>query len=72
MITYASRGTQLRPGDIIGSGTVGTGCILELSRVHGSERFPYLKPGDRVSIDAGPLGAFESVLQPSQQPLPLN
>ena len=30
MIAYASRGTRVRPGDVIGSGTVGTGCILEL------------------------------------------
>lgn len=27
MISYASRGTEVRPGDIIGSGTVGTGCV---------------------------------------------
>ena len=48
LLAYASRGTELRPGDIIGSGTVGTGCILELSRVHGSEAYPWLAPGDKV------------------------
>lgn len=37
LIEYASRGTELRTGDIIGSGTVGTGCILELSGTHGSD-----------------------------------
>jgi 2-keto-4-pentenoate hydratase/2-oxohepta-3-ene-1,7-dioic acid hydratase in catechol pathway len=71
MIVYASRGTELRPGDIIGSGTVGTGCILELSRVHGAERYPYLEPGDTVRIEAGVLGAIEVALQPSVQPAPL-
>ena len=71
MIAYASRGTELRPGDIIGSGTVGTGCILELSRVHGEKRFPYLKPGDRVRIDAGVLGSFETLLEPGVEPQPL-
>lgn len=68
MIAYASRGTELRPGDIIGSGTVGTGCILELSRVHGEDKFPYLKPGDRVRIDAGVLGSFETTLEPGVEP----
>ena len=28
MLAYASRGTRLVPGDVIGSGTCGTGCIL--------------------------------------------
>lgn len=72
MISYASRGTELRPGDIIGSGTVGTGCILELSRVHGQDAFPYLKPGDYVEIDAGVLGSFEATLVPGGDPQPLN
>src|SRR5436190_2224693 len=31
LIAHASRDTRLRPGDVIGSGTVGTGCILELT-----------------------------------------
>jgi 2-keto-4-pentenoate hydratase/2-oxohepta-3-ene-1,7-dioic acid hydratase in catechol pathway len=57
MLAYASRGTELRTGDVIGSGTVGTGCILELSQVHGSDHYPWLKPGDRVELDIGPLGS---------------
>jgi 2-keto-4-pentenoate hydratase/2-oxohepta-3-ene-1,7-dioic acid hydratase in catechol pathway len=56
MLAYASRGTELRTGDVIGSGTVGTGCILELSQVHGGDRYPWLEPGDRVELDGGPLG----------------
>ncbi len=58
MIAYASRGTTLRSGDVIGSGTVGTGCILELGRVHGFDKFPYLQPRDIVTVDGGPLGSF--------------
>src|SRR5690606_24827633 len=54
MLAYASRGTVLHPGDVIGSGTVGTGCILELSRVHGTEAYPWLEPGDRVRLEGGP------------------
>lgn len=58
MLAYASRGTELRPGDVIGSGTVGTGCLLELSGLHGTERFPWLKPGDEVRIEIEQLGAL--------------
>lgn len=59
MIAYASRGTRVVPGDVIGSGTVGTGCILELSRVHGSEAYPWLRPGDRVRLEVDGLGAID-------------
>jgi 2-keto-4-pentenoate hydratase/2-oxohepta-3-ene-1,7-dioic acid hydratase in catechol pathway len=60
MVSYASRGTRVVPGDIIGSGTVGTGCILELSRVHGADAYPYLRAGDLVRLEGGPLGAIEA------------
>jgi len=65
MLAYASRGTKLRAGDVIGSGTVGTGCILELSAVHGGDRFPWLQTGDRVELDAGPLGTVSAQVLPS-------
>jgi 2-keto-4-pentenoate hydratase/2-oxohepta-3-ene-1,7-dioic acid hydratase in catechol pathway len=71
MISYASRGTELRVGDVIGSGTVGTGCILELSRVHGEEDFPWLRPGDRVRLEVERLGSLESTIQPAQPLHPL-
>lgn len=60
MIAYASRGTRVVPGDLIGSGTVGTGCILELSRVHGADAYPYLVPGDRVRLEVDGLGAIDA------------
>jgi 2-keto-4-pentenoate hydratase/2-oxohepta-3-ene-1,7-dioic acid hydratase in catechol pathway len=60
MIAYASRGTRVLPGDLIGSGTVGTGCILELSRVHGADAYPYLVPGDRVRLEVDGLGAVDA------------
>ncbi|MDP8955926.1 MAG: fumarylacetoacetate hydrolase family protein [Actinomycetota bacterium] len=56
MIAYASRGTSVMPGDVIGSGTCGTGCILELSMVHGSDAYPWLKPGDEVVLEVERLG----------------
>ena len=60
LIAHASRGTRVVPGDVIGSGTVGTGCILELSRLHGSDRYPWLLPGDRVRLEVDELGAIEA------------
>lgn len=56
MLAYASRGTRVVPGDVIGSGTCGTGCILELSLVHGEERYPWLKAGDEVVLEVEQLG----------------
>ncbi|HEX2267243.1 MAG TPA: fumarylacetoacetate hydrolase family protein, partial [Actinomycetota bacterium] len=56
MVAYASRGTTVMPGDVIGSGTCGTGCILELSMVHGSDAYPWLEPGDEVVLDVERLG----------------
>ena len=56
MLSYASRGTQVVPGDVIGSGTCGTGCILELSITHGAEAYPWLEPGDVVELEVAGLG----------------
>ncbi|HEX2069297.1 MAG TPA: fumarylacetoacetate hydrolase family protein [Actinomycetota bacterium] len=56
MVAYASRGTTVMPGDVIGSGTCGTGCILELSMVHGSDAYPWLEPGDEVVLEVERLG----------------
>lgn len=47
MIERASRDVELRPGDVIGSGTVGGGCILEL----GETVHPWLEPGDEVELE---------------------
>jgi len=60
MLAYASRGTRVEPGDVIGSGTCGTGCILELALVHGTERYPWLKPGDVVELEVEGLGVLRN------------
>lgn len=55
LLAHASRDTRLLPGDIIGSGTVGTGCILELTpQVVGG----WLKPGDIVELKIERLGTL--------------
>ena len=60
MISYASRGTEVRTGDVIGSGTCGTGCILELALVHGNDEYPWLEPGDEVELSVERLGTLRN------------
>jgi 2-keto-4-pentenoate hydratase/2-oxohepta-3-ene-1,7-dioic acid hydratase in catechol pathway len=60
MLAYASRGTRVETGDIVGSGTCGTGCILELSMVHGIDHYPWLQPGDLVELSVERLGTLRN------------
>lgn len=71
MIAYASQGTRIEPGDVIGSGTCGTGCILELSLVHGSDAYPWLVPGDQVELAVDGLGTLANrvIAGPAERPL---
>ncbi len=60
IIERASYGTMLHPGDVIGSGTVGTGCFLELNGT-GKLNDPnyteqWLQPGDVVEMEIEKLG----------------
>jgi 2-keto-4-pentenoate hydratase/2-oxohepta-3-ene-1,7-dioic acid hydratase in catechol pathway len=71
MLAYASRGTQLRPGDIVASGTVGTGCLLELSFLHGTDRYRWLRPGDVVTVEIERLGAVRATITPAAAVVPL-
>ncbi|MGA7838521.1 MAG: fumarylacetoacetate hydrolase family protein [Ignavibacteriaceae bacterium] len=64
IIERASYGVELLPGDVIGSGTVGTGCYLELNgtwaleaKAQGKEFTPtWLKDGDTVELEIAGLG----------------
>jgi len=61
MIARASQSVELHPGDVIGSGTAGTGCILEL----GTEVHRWLEPGDQVELRIERLGTLTNkVIQP--------
>lgn len=71
MLAYASRGTEVRPGDVIGSGTCGTGCILELSLVHGAEAYPWVKPGDEVELAVEHLGVLRNRVVEGRPLVPL-
>ena len=56
MIARASADVTLYAGDVIGSGTVGTGCLLETTKAQG----PWLQDGDVVELDGGILGVLRT------------
>ena len=64
IIERASYGVDLHPGDVIGSGTVGTGCFLELNGT-GKLQDPnyqeqWLQAGDEVLMEIDQLGRLEN------------
>lgn len=58
MIERASADVFLLPGEVIGSGTVGGGCLLETTRGEG----PWLQPGDVVELEIERLGVLRNVV----------
>ena len=66
LIERASYGVDLYPGDIIGSGTVGTGCFLELN---GTAKLKdpafaeqWLKDGDTIELEIEGLGSLSNTI----------
>ncbi len=54
MLSHASQGEDLLPGDLLGSGTYFKGCGLDMGR--------WIKPGDELELDAGPLGVLRNTV----------
>ena len=53
LVARASADVHLRPGELLGTGTVGGGCLLEI----GEERLGrWLEPGDEVTLEVERLG----------------
>ncbi|MEU1123405.1 fumarylacetoacetate hydrolase family protein [Streptomyces sp. NPDC005899] len=72
MTAYASRGTRVVPGDVLGSGTCGNGgCLAELWGLRGERTPPPLRPGDAVSLTVEGVGTLTSTVVPGAEPLPL-
>jgi fumarylacetoacetate (FAA) hydrolase len=67
IIERASYGVNLYPGDVIGSGTVGTGCFLELNGTGKLNNPQYqeqwLKDGDEVVLEIEGLGSLSNTMQ---------
>jgi len=58
IIARASDSVMLYPGDVIGSGTVGTGCLLELTKFQG----PWLNEGDVVELEIERIGVLRNTV----------
>jgi fumarylacetoacetate (FAA) hydrolase len=56
ILARASDSVDLQPGDVIGSGTVGSGCLLELTKFQG----PWLQPGDVVELEIEGIGVLRN------------
>lgn len=56
VVSFCSRGVDLRPGDVIGSGTIPGGCLLEHLDGDPAAYSRWLKPGDVVSLYGPELG----------------
>lgn len=60
MIAYASRGTEVRTGDVLSSGTCGGGCLAELWGRNGFDAHSPLSHGDVVTLTVEHLGTQSS------------
>ncbi len=75
ILERASYGTDIYPGDVIGSGTVGTGCYLELNgtwaleaKAKGEEHTPiWLQDGDMIEMTIDGLGKLSNKMVKSKE-----
>ena len=61
LASRASADVTLRPGELLGSGTVGTGCLLEIRE---ETLGRYLLPGDEVVLSVDRLGTLRNPVVP--------
>jgi 2-keto-4-pentenoate hydratase/2-oxohepta-3-ene-1,7-dioic acid hydratase in catechol pathway len=66
LVAYASRDTRVVPGDVLGSGTAGRGCLAELWGRAGEFTPPPLHPGDEVVLRVERLGELRNVVGESR------
>jgi 2-keto-4-pentenoate hydratase/2-oxohepta-3-ene-1,7-dioic acid hydratase in catechol pathway len=69
MLVYASRGCRLVPGDVLGSGTCGGGCLGELWGRRGELSPPPLTPGDVVTMTVEGIGTITNTIVAGADPI---
>jgi fumarylacetoacetate (FAA) hydrolase len=57
ILAHAGRDSRLRAGDVLGSGTLGEGCLLEIGPLEGDR---WIEPGDIVALEVDGLGRLET------------
>lgn len=66
IIERCAYGVDVLPGDVIGSGTVGTGCLLELNGTgllnDPNYKVQWLQPGDVVEMEIDGLGKLKNTI----------
>ncbi|WP_276132838.1 fumarylacetoacetate hydrolase family protein [Polluticoccus soli] len=66
IVERCAYGADILPGDVIGSGTVGTGCFLELNGTgllnDPNYKVQWLQPGDVVEMEIDGLGKLKNTI----------
>lgn len=62
ILERVSDGVNVNPGDVIGSGTCGTGCFLELNGSKVTQN-QWLQPGDRVVLEIDGIGRLDNHIE---------
>lgn len=60
LVAHAAKETRLAPGDVLGSGTLHRGCLLELNAEREPTDVRWLEPGDEVVLAAPGLGELHA------------
>lgn len=72
IVSYASRGVELLPGEVFGSGTVPGCCLIEHLSLADMTSFPgWLREGDVVELTVEGLGSTRQTVRASAPPYPL-
>jgi 2-keto-4-pentenoate hydratase/2-oxohepta-3-ene-1,7-dioic acid hydratase in catechol pathway len=71
LIAHASRGTWVRPGDVIGSGTCGSGCLAEMWGRYGKDWRAPLQAGDEVTATIELIGEPRNRIVAGTVPAPV-
>jgi 2-keto-4-pentenoate hydratase/2-oxohepta-3-ene-1,7-dioic acid hydratase in catechol pathway len=71
LVAYASRGTWVREGDVLGSGTCGGGCLGELWGRSGRREPPPLAIGDVVTMNVEGIGTISNRVVAGVDPTPV-
>jgi len=72
VIAYTSRGTTLSPGDVLGSGTVGRGCLFEHFQIKSPAFQGWLQPDDVVEMTVDLIGSTKQTVVAADEHHPLS